>query len=131
MPNRVPLLLFFSSYVKLQDAYVAESGTYVGNWTMIGYNMPQSNNFNYTGAIQTNTLALAGLQATEGWSATNKAKLNDCAANSKWSIQVEEAQTANAAKGSPISYTAATPAATNGSTSDCSQLTPNFTFIGQ
>lgn len=116
----------------MQDAYVAESGTYVGNWTMIGYNMPQSNNnFNYTGAIQTNTLALAGLQATEGWSATNKAKLNDCAANSKWSIQVEEAQTANAAKGSPISYTADTPAATNSSTSDCSQLTPNFTFIGQ
>ena len=131
MPNRVPLLLFFSSYVKLQDAYVGESRTYIGRWTMIGYYLPPSKNLHYTGAIQTNTLALAGLQATEGWSATNKAKLNDCAANSKWSIQIAEAQTANAAKGSPISYTADTPAATNSSTSDCSQLIPNFTFIGQ
>lgn len=25
MPNKVPLFLFFSSYVKLQDAYAAES----------------------------------------------------------------------------------------------------------
>lgn len=124
-------IFFASTYVKLQDAFVAESGTYVGNWTMTGYNMPQSNNFIYTGAIETNTLALSGLQATEGWSATNTAKLNDCPANSKWSISVAEASTENAAKGSPIAYTAAIPAAQNGSTSDCSQLTPNFTSIGQ
>ena len=119
------------TYVKLQDAYVAESGIYVGNWTTIGYNMPGSNNFTYAqGQTTAQTVALAGLRAQTGWTATNKAKLNDCAASSVWQITIAEADNGNASKGSPIAYNATTPSATNNA-GDCAALTPNFTKIGQ
>ena len=126
------LVVTASSYVKLQDAYVAESGIYVGNWTTIGYNMPGSNNFTYEqGATTAQTTALAGLQAQTGWTATNNAKLNDCAASSVWQITIAEAGTADASKGSPITYDATTPVKGKGDTSDCAALTPNFTKIGK
>lgn len=115
------------TYVKLQDAFVAERGTVVGNWTMIGYNMPTSQNFTFNGAISSETTALQGLAKTEGWAASNKAKLNDCPTGKNWIISVQEAPAADAAKGSPIKYTAEYDG-TNGT--NCSPLTPNFTSIG-
>ena len=125
------LVVTASSYVKLQDAYVAESGIYVGNWTTIGYNMPGSNNFKYEqGETTAQTTALAGLKAQTGWTATNNAKLNDCAANSKWTITIAEADNADASKGSPITYNATTPAADDNA-GNCAALTPNFTKIGK
>ena len=125
------LVVTASTYVKLQDAYVAESGIYVGNWTTIGYNMPGSNNFTYEqGETTAQTTALAGLQAQTGWTATNNAKLNDCAASSVWQITIAEANKANASKGSPIAYDATTPAAGDNA-GDCAALTPNFTKIGK
>ena len=118
--------------MKLQDAYVAESGIYVGNWTTIGYNMPGSNNFTYEqGEVTASTTALKDLSAKSGWTATNNAKLNDCAANSKWTITIAEAGNADASKGSPITYNATTPAKGENDTSDCAALTPNFTKIGK
>ena len=118
--------------MKLQDAYVAESGIYVGNWKTIGYNMPGSNNFTYAqGEVTVSTTALKGLTAKSGWTATNNAKLNDCAANSMWTITIAEADKADASKGSPITYDATTPAKGQGDTSDCAALTPNFTKIGK
>ena len=120
------------TYVKLQDAYVAESGIYVGNWKTIGYNMPGSNNFTYAqGATTAETTTLAGLNAQTGWTATNNSKLNDCAASSMWQITIAEAGTSDASKGSPIAYNATTPAKGDGDTSDCAALTPNFTKIGK
>ena len=120
------------TYVKLQDAYVAESGIYVGNWKTIGYNMPGSNNFTYAqGNTTAATTALKNLNAQSGWTATNNAKLNDCAAGSVWTITIAEAGTDDASKGSPITYDATTPAKGNGDTSDCAALTPNFTKIGK
>ena len=66
------------TYVKLQDAYVAESGIYVGNWTTIGYNMPGSNNFTYAqGTTTAQTTALAGLQAQTGWTEIGRASCRE------------------------------------------------------
>ena len=65
------------TYVKLQDAYVSESNL-VGTWAKIGYVAPgaakagddgTTTNFTYTGAIESDTLAVAGLGKTEGWKA--------------------------------------------------------------
>lgn len=118
--------------MKLQDAYVAESGIYVGNWKTIGYNMPGSNNFAYAeGNLTAETTALKGLTAKQAWTATNNAKLNDCAANSMWTITIAEAGNDDASKGSPITYDATTPAKEQNDTSDCAALTPNFTKIGK
>ena len=115
------------TYVKLQDAYVAESGVYVGNWITIGYNMPGSNNFGYDDQdLKGGTTELATMTADKvGWTETNKAKLNDCVKDSKWTISLK-ANATGAANGNPIAYTAAVPTATG-----CDALTPNFTKIGE
>ncbi|SHL10703.1 type IV pilin protein [Fibrobacter sp. UWEL] len=117
------------TYVKLQDAYVAEAGTYIGNWNMIGYTMPKSNNFSYTDGFEGKaTTALKGLVATQGWSATNAAKLNDCQSGENWVITVAENKT-SASTGNPIVYAAGYKDAS--ATSTCSPLTPNFANIGK
>ena len=118
MPNRVPLLLFFSSYVKLQEAFAAERNA-AGSWTLIGYTEPTSNNFNYKGAITTETVELSSLSDTKGWRAQNKVALNDCALTScYWDIQLN-----NGTKGGQIAYSAC-------QTNNAAPLTPNFTAIG-
>lgn len=114
--------------MKLQDAFVAERGTVVGNWTMIGYNMPASQNFDFNGAISSETTALQGLGKTEGWAASNKAKLNDCPTGKNWIVYVQEADAADASKGSPIKYTAEYDATNE---TNCKTLTPNFVNIGK
>lgn len=117
------------TYVKLQDAYVAEAGTAIGSWTTIGYNMPQSNNFEYKDELTTSgTVAITGLTQTLAWSAKNNAKLNDCQADKNWQLSVAEASAADASKGSPITYTAEYLAA---NANNCKALTPNFENIGK
>ena len=115
------------TYVKLQDAFVAENGVYVGNWTKIGYNMPGSNNFTYTEEeLSGGTTDLATLTSDKkGWGAKNNAKLNDCVKDSQWVIKLK-ANSTGAANGNPIAYTAEVPSATG-----CDALTPNFEKIGQ
>ncbi len=93
------------SYVKLQDAYVAEKGTHVGNWYEIGYVMKNSNNFYYcnkaTGSCQADdndnaeySKATASTTESTGWAqywnATNIATLNDCAANQNWNLATSQ-----------------------------------------
>ncbi len=108
-------------YVKLQDAYVSESGVYVGNWTKIGYTMANSTSFKYEeGGLSAGTTALSGLAATSGWVGTALAKLNDCAAGATWTINVKE-NAAGASAGGPVLYQATYSDATN-----CDPLTPNF-----
>lgn len=117
--------------MKLQDAYVAEKGTKAGIWANIGYNMPASTNFTYTGSM-TADVNLEGLSKTEGWKAVNKAKLNDCNKDSEWTISIAEASNDDASKGSPIAYIAETPDDTKGEDStngNCASLTPNFTNL--
>jgi hypothetical protein len=111
--------------VKLQDAFVAEEGTVVGNWQKIGYTMPSSNNFSYTESeLSGGTTALKDLDKKKGWTASSKAKLNDCAAGGAWDIKVSEGD--DAANGNPVKYT---PVITDSAT--CSPLTANFYNIGR
>lgn len=116
------------TYVKLQDAYVAEKGTTVGSWKQIGYSMMSSSNFYYCGentnACSTedakgygNTTPITTETYTAYWAATNKATLNDCQKNSVWSLTTAQ----NGSAGGLIVYTAAISDANN-----CEDLTPNF-----
>ena len=135
MPNKVPLFLFFSSYVKLQQAYVSEAVA-IGTWSVIGYKGPgdntnatgasggassKTNNFSYrdTTGYANNT---ATLDATGkvGFTAHNEAKLNDCTQGDHWTITVKSGSAAGEATFTP-------------STLDqtCLQLTPNWNQIGK
>lgn len=117
--------------MKLQDAFVAETGATVGDWSKIGYNMPASNNFTYEeDALKGGSALLTELSNGKiGWKTKNNAKLNDCVAGSYWTITLAEATAAESTKGNPIAYTAAVPSGTN--VGDCGGLTPNFTNIGK
>ncbi len=71
----------FTSYVKLQQAYVSEAAAY-GSWKLIGYTAPGdggvTTNFTFTavGLLADNASATV---ATENvWTAKNNTKMNDC-----------------------------------------------------
>ena len=121
-------------YVKLQNAYIAESGDMLGNWFLIGYKGPgdvttagskttaetsASTNFIYTGEFAGSVaLATGGI----GWKAANKAKLNDCAAATadapNWTITVAAGDAAGEATYTP-----------GIASDDCEVLTPSFKSI--
>lgn len=123
------------TYVKLQQAYISEAVA-VGNWIIIGYSGPgaadndklgsSATNFTYhdDGTYSANTAAL-GTTGIVGWSASNKANLNDCTAGKNWTVTVAAASSGTAGE---ASFTAAIPSATS---AGCTPLTPNFTKIGQ
>ena len=123
MPNRVPLLLFFSFYVKLQQAYAAESNA-AGGWPLIGYTAPgngTTTNFTYTGAI--NAGGSTSAATANAWKAAPKVNLNDCAASgSSWQVQVAPGDGGSIAFKSTI---------TESKAGACQALTPTFTKIGQ
>ena len=105
-------------YIKLQDAYVSETGVYYGDWKLIGYKMDNSSNFKYSGAIDEGT-KVSITQETEGaWKAEAQATLNDCKSG-VWQLNIEK----NSTSGGSVNYTAAL---TGGETGDCMPLTPNF-----
>ena len=107
-------------YIKLQDAFVSETGTTYGNWKFIGYKMASSNNvFNYveTNSTLTNGTATLGASA-EVWKATNISALNDCGANSEWQINILAASSGN---GAAYDLTV-----TGGATGNCNVLVPGF-----
>ena len=112
------------SYVKLQDAYVAETAA-MGSWTKIGYAMKNGDSFDYSGALSgSNTVMVENLgEGQEGWRATSKVKLNDCNNNSNWTITVTAAS--NSAQGM-VSYTAAGPELYTAESQPCNDLTPSF-----
>lgn len=124
-----------TSYVKLQDAYVAEAAK-VGSWTVIGYVAPgaanaaagdvaggsSTTNFTYTPST---SLTGADGSATIGtvadaWTATAKVALNDCTTSTGiWKVGLAAASTGDA-----VLYTAITPS--------CGEaLTPTFNKIGK
>ena len=114
------------TYVKLQDAYVAEVGTHAGNWANIGYVMSNSNNFVYCATATTcGTTAAAGTAGVDEtqptdyvahWTATTRATLNDCQSASNWTLVTSQ----NGSQGGLVLYTATNP---------CTQLTPNFSNL--
>ena len=123
-------------YVKLQDAFVAETGAYYGSWTAIGYTIGQkgatcnntactgeTNNFTFAQAgtydASKNTAALSGSDV-KVWTANNKVKLNDCTQGStgaeNWKLEIKQASGSTAGE---CQWTAT-------ATTDCKALTPNF-----
>ena len=116
------------TYVKLQDAYAAESNK-LGTWKLIGYTAPgtkaddnefSTTSFKYTGAAK-DAVDLEkddGADIADAWKAEALVALNDCAKGKTWSIEV---------KGTPnaVSYEGSYSDQTN-----CEALTPNFTNIG-
>lgn len=115
------------TYVKLQDAYVAETGAYIGDWAKIGYQAPgsvtgttsQTSNFKYEqdGSYNQATAQLTG-SAIQVWKATNLLKLNDCAGSAaNWAL--------NVTGGTSGQYTWGTHMGAN-----CSVLTPSFQSLG-
>ena len=110
------------TYVKLQDAYVAEQAA-MGDWGKIGYTMKNGETFDYTDDASqyangnTNLVETLASASKIGWTATSKVKLNDCANASTWKIKVQQA-TGNAE--GMVKYLTAVK------TQDCSDLTPSF-----
>lgn len=111
-------------YIKLQDAYISETGTGIGDWKLIGYKMNSTSNFNYYEGTTLNgetagesVLLTAG--KTSAWKATNKGALNDCTVGGYWQLDVA----ANSSSGGSALY--------NGtiSSNDCAVLTPSFQKI--
>ena len=123
------------TYVKLQQAYISEAVA-VGNWVIIGYSGPgtadadklgsSATNFTYSddGSYNANTAAL-GATAIEGWSATNKANLNDCPAGKNWTVSVKASGSGTAGE---ATFTAAIA---SDNTAGCTPLTPNFDKVGK
>ena len=114
--------------MKLQQAYISEAGTVLGNYKVIGYSTPgegnKTTNFDYTEENRTwdkNTVALTTTDIDNAWQAKSRVKLNDCAVSSVWSVSVKASST-NAGE---ATFTAKVPS------NDCEALTPSFTKIGK
>ncbi|MBR5402362.1 MAG: type II secretion system protein [Treponema sp.] len=111
-------------YIKLQDAYISESGTGIGDWKLIGYKMNSTTNFKYFEVNaemgeQNGTSVLLSAGKTGAWKAQNTGALNDCVANSWWQLDIE----GNTSSGGSAVYSAGV---TGGPGSGCAVLTPNF-----
>ena len=119
------------TYIKLQDAFAAETGA-VGSHGKIGYVIPASSNFTYTdpGAWtddNTTTLGVLGTTATVHWQADNSTKLNDCAMHSNWQVAVQAATASNQGVVDYLAGVKGESAGTSATTSgNCLTLTPNF-----
>lgn len=111
-------------YVKLQDAYVSESGTYWGSWKMIGYTMNSNTVFKYfeltteNGVDAASTTALGSVTNTNPWKAQPQAALNECAATSIWTINIKSSSAGNGA--------AYKVGVTGGASGDCNVLVPGL-----
>ena len=135
------------TYVKLQDAYAAETGA-AGAWSVIGYIAPgtkaangkssETAVFKYLDDFQpsnaTEHTTLVGALSTDdagqaAWGAQALTALNDCAVSSKWTVNIKKGATNSS--GSLVEYVAKNPQ--NGSTDDanCKSLTANFANIGK
>lgn len=129
--------------MKLQDAYYAETAS-AGTWAKIGYAMNDSKNFKYAGGTvePTNTCktgswnseenkckdgttesTVTGSTITDGWTAENPVKLNDCAAGVNWKISATTTNDANATGGASLTYSSAKL------DTGCETLTPQFSNI--
>ena len=113
--------------MKLQQAYFSESSM-AGGWQLIGYLAPsgaganQTTNFTYG----TGDIAVDGSDKLssnkEGWSATNRANLNECTADKNWTVTLA---LASGTTQTDITFTASAGAA------GCVALTPTFDKIGK
>ena len=112
-------------YVKLQDAFVSESGTNYGSWKYIGYNMTSNTVFKYfektteNGETTASTATIPATATTSNlWKAQPQASLNDCAKTSTWTINIKQASAGNGA--------AYKVAVTGGMGGNCDVLVPGL-----
>jgi len=138
------------TYVKLQDAYFAETNS-LGKWDAIGYKMANTTNFTYggenvnpsndcsegttwsatdkackgtkDGVAVTGTVT--GSVIIEGWTAANGANLNDCAKGTNWKISATTVDPTGGANATGASLTYSSAPLTAG----CTALTPKFVEI--
>lgn len=124
------------TYVKLQDAFVSETGAYYGSWNIIGYTAPgqtvkgtattatgSTNNFTYVQAgsyDETKETAALSNSAAKVWTATSIGKLNDCPDKNEWSVSILQGGSASGS----VKYTA------DVGDGACRSLTPTFDKIG-
>ena len=116
--------------MKLQQAFISETGTDYGNFKIIGYSAPGVNsattNFTYTnpGSYGTTNTAALPNSATAVWTATPNVKLNDCASGSgsHWDVKLMKATSGSSADAVQFS------ASVTGT--GCEELTPSFSKIG-
>lgn len=104
--------------MKLQDAFIAENGNVVGEFSQIGYEMSSNGPFTYSNKVSgdaTKHTAALSTTAADAWEAESKVALNNCATGSKWTLKVQLADNGNGA-----AWT------TNQLTADCEVLTPRF-----
>ena len=101
------------TYVKLQDAFIAENGDYYGSFAKIGYEMASTTNFTYGSSLSDETAKLAEADAV--WQATSLSALNDCTKGSTWELNIAPSTTGNGA-----AWT------TNALSVACDALTPRF-----
>ena len=102
--------------MKLQDAFVSESGTNYGSWKYIGYEMKDNTVFDYEEqTLSGASTAAIPSEAAAVWQATPKAALNQCGTDKNWQLKIKTAATGNGA-----GYKAAVGSA------DCNVLVPGF-----
>jgi prepilin-type N-terminal cleavage/methylation domain-containing protein len=122
-------------YVKLQDAYVSETGLYVGNWKAIGYTMNQSTaSFAYsdeTGIAEATLSGAIPTEAHKAWQAKTNVGLNDCTANSTWTLWLKKDGTKNGLVWGAGIKKSAVGSSPSDMDSDCSVLTPQFINLRQ
>ncbi len=117
-------------YVKLQDAYVSETGLYIGKWNAIGYTMNTSTpSFTYADAVTVTGDAISTAipsSAGKAWTATAKVGLNDCTVDSEWALYLKKDGTKNGLVwGAAVKKGGAATVPTD-MDADCSVLTPQF-----
>lgn len=104
-------------YVKLQDAYIAENGDYMGGFAQIGYEMGNTTNFTYSSGITTK-VSLA--TANGAWVGKSNSALNDCTSGSEWKLNLAKSSTGNGA-----AWTTTVPG------TQCEALTPRFNDLAR
>ena len=122
-------------YVKLQDAYVSETGLYIGNWKAVGYTMNASTAaFDYadkTGIADADLSTDIPTDASAAWEAKTKVGLNDCTTNSTWTLWLKKDGSSNG-----LVWGAGIKKGGDGNSPtdmdpDCSVLTPQFINLRQ
>jgi len=110
-------------YVKLQDAFVSESGKTYGSWKWIGYTMPNTSVFTYDSTtVGTNGTADLPDAFTKVWEAKPVNNLNDCTSSAGWwQIKIKKSS------GTGDTGAQYEPRV---SSADCNVLAPSFGKIG-
>ena len=116
------------SYINMQDAFALERNE-LGSWTEIGYSAPgkkthassyQSDNFVYTGEAVTQSNKTTNVP--DALKIQNKVKLDDCAINGYWTMDITNGTGANQGN---VGY------ATRTSTAECDGLAPQFAKLAK